>query len=132
MELISNYQIKYKNKDFDDDYLSRLFTILGIYLGDTLLKNGIAEKGGIWCVPSEIPNSNIVLCGNSGNAILVVVNGEKATIIKPIDKIKQYWENGSEDNLLVFCKGILEMNGIKHDINNANNGTIIISQIENQ
>ena len=62
----------------------------GCYLGETLLKNGLSEKGFAWGV---LPDSNVPL--------LIRNNGAYLT---PNDKVYKRLVNGSEDNVVSFYK----------------------------
>ena len=62
----------------------------GSYLGETLLKNGLSEKGFAWGV---LPDSNVPL--------LIRNNGAYLT---PNDKVYKRLVNGSEDNVVSFYK----------------------------
>ena len=62
----------------------------GSYLGETLLKNGLSEKGYTWGI---IPDSNVPL--------LIRNNGAYLT---PNDKVYKRLVNGSEDNVVSFYK----------------------------
>lgn len=64
--------------------------IFGSYLGETLLKNGLSEKGFCWGKESS---SNIPLLLGSDGAFLT-----------PIDKVYKRLVNGSEDSVISFYR----------------------------
>ncbi len=69
--------------------------IFGSYLGETMLKNGLSEKGYQWGRESS---SNIPL--------LIKADGWRIT---PIDKVYKRLVNGSEDSVVSFYKFAIEM-----------------------
>ena len=77
-----------------------------MYLGEVLLRNGLANKGYKWIVPEEIKDEQTLKAldyPNNVNPLLCDSNN----YITPIDKVRKYWDNGEEDNLLSFCEYIL-------------------------
>ncbi len=64
--------------------------IFGSYLGETLLKNGLSEKGFVW---EKEPSSNIPLLIRNDGACLT-----------PNDKVYKRLVNGSEDNVISFYR----------------------------
>lgn len=64
--------------------------IFGSYLGETLLKNGLSEKGFVW---GKEASSNIPL--------LIKDNGSYLT---PNDKVYKRLVNGSEDSIVPFYR----------------------------
>ena len=64
--------------------------IFGSYLGETLLKNGLAQKGFHW---GKEPSSNIPLLIRNDGAYLT-----------PNDKVYKRLVNGSEDSVVSFYR----------------------------
>ena len=64
--------------------------IFGSYLGETLLKNGLTEKGFTW---GKEESSNVPL--------LIKDDG---CYITPNDKVYKRLVNGSEDSVIAFCQ----------------------------
>ena len=64
--------------------------IFGSYLGETLLKNGLSEKGFVW---GKEPSSNIPLLIRNDSAYLT-----------PNDKVYKRLVNGSEDSVVSFYR----------------------------
>ena len=64
--------------------------IFGSYLGETLLKNGLSEKGFVW---GKEPSSNIPLLIRNDSAYLT-----------PNDKVYKRLVNGSEDSVISFYR----------------------------
>ncbi len=64
--------------------------IFGSYLGETLLKNGLSEKGFVW---GKEPSSNIPLLIRDNSAYLT-----------PIDKVCKRLINGSDDSVIPFYR----------------------------
>ena len=64
----------------------------GSYLGETLLRNGLSEKGFIW---GTEPSSNIPLLLRNDGAYLT-----------PNDKVYKRLVNGSEDSVISFYRFI--------------------------
>ena len=62
--------------------------IFGSYLGETLLKNGLSEKGFVW---GKEPSSNIPLLIRNDSAYLT-----------PNDKVYKRLVNGGEDSVISF------------------------------
>ena len=64
--------------------------IFGSYLGETLLKNGLSEKGFVW---GKEPSSNIPLLIRNDSAYLT-----------PNDKVYKRLVNGGEDSVISFYR----------------------------
>lgn len=64
--------------------------IFGSYLGETLLKNGLSQKGFVW---GKEPSSNIPLLIRNDSAYLT-----------PNDKVYKRLVNGSEDSVVSFYR----------------------------
>ncbi len=64
--------------------------IFGSYLGETLLKNGLLEKGFVW---GKEPSANIPLLIRNDGAYLT-----------PSDKVYKRLVNGSEDSVISFYR----------------------------
>ena len=64
--------------------------IFGSYLGETLLKNGLLEKGFVW---GKEPSANIPLLIRNDGAYLT-----------PNDKVYKRLVNGSEDSVISFYR----------------------------
>lgn len=85
----------------DDIYKSRptenqiwsMALIFGSYLGETMLKNGLAKKGYYW---GEDNNTNVPLLRN-----------KKGSFITPNDKVYKRLVNGPEDNVAIFYDVIM-------------------------
>lgn len=56
MIIIDSVKSSFERKEIDSVFVDNLITILGTYIGDTLLKNGFADKGFKWTVLEEINN----------------------------------------------------------------------------
>lgn len=56
MKLIQSAREAFLRKEISEQFIGNLIMILGIYLGDTILKNGLNEKGYKWMVIEEIKN----------------------------------------------------------------------------
>ncbi len=69
--------------------------IFGSYLGETMLRNGLSEKGYHW---GQENSSNIPL--------LIKADG---CYITPIDKVYKRLVNGREDSVVSFYKFAIEM-----------------------
>ena len=63
--------------------------IFGSYLGETLLKNGLSEKGFDW---GTEPSSNIPL----------LIRNDGGSYLTPNDKVYKRLVNGSEDSVVSF------------------------------
>ena len=68
--------------------------IFGSYLGEVLLKNGLSQKGYSW--------------GKVGPSNIPVIIGRDGSYLTPNDKVYKRLVNGSEDNVVSFCKYALE------------------------
>lgn len=73
-----------------DNQIWSMAVIFGSYLGETLLKNGLAQKGFVWGVEES---SNVPL--------LLQENGWQIT---PNDKVYKRLVNGSEDSVVSFYR----------------------------
>lgn len=73
-------------------------------MGEILLKNGLSDKGFEWLVPEEVQNEQIRKLLNS---TVYPFLGRTGDLITPVDKVQKYWNNGDEDDLLIFCKLML-------------------------
>ena len=73
-----------------DDQIWSMSMIFGSYLGETILKNGLSQKGYHWGKegPSDIP---LIIC-------------ESGWRLTPIDKVYKRLANGSEDNVVSFYR----------------------------
>ena len=68
--------------------------IFGSYLGETLLKNGLAQKGYVW---ERLTGSNVPVLKNRNGSILT-----------PNDKVFKRMVNGAEDNVVSFYQYALK------------------------
>ena len=68
--------------------------IFGSYLGEVLLKNGLSQKGYSW--------------GKVGPSNIPVIIRRDGSYLTPNDKVYKRLVNGSEDNVVSFCKYALE------------------------
>ncbi len=69
--------------------------IFGSYLGETMLKNGLAKKGYVWGTDGTFPVP-----------LLVNESGWRTT---PNDKVYKRLVNGSEDNVLSYYRVFMKM-----------------------
>ena len=73
-----------------DNQIWSMSIIFGSYLGETLLKNGLLEKGYSW-----------IKDGSSTIPLLIGKDGWHST---PIDKVYKRLVNGNEDDVVSFYK----------------------------
>lgn len=103
MDMIKDAKTAFNRNEISEGFILTLIESCGIYVGDTLLKNGLKQKGFKWTLPDEVKSKEIQKIldyPNNKNPFLCGQNG----ITNPIDKVLKYWNNGDEDNLLVYCK----------------------------
>lgn len=105
MKLIQSAREAFIRKEISEQFIGNLIMILGIYLGDTILKNGLNEKGYKWMVIEEIKNKKIreLLTGSSYPFLYA-----NEAFTTPIDKVEKYWINGDIDNLSTYCEFIIK------------------------
>lgn len=77
-----------------DNQIWSMSIIFGSYLGETLLKNGMLEKGYSW--EKEDPSHIPLLIGKDG------------WHVTPVDKVYKRLVNGNEDNIVSFYKVALK------------------------
>ena len=89
-KLLDGFSKSIPESNPEEEQIGHLSIILGTYLGETLLKNGLAEKGYYWDVvkPSSIP----------------VLTHENGNILTPNDKVYKRLVNGEEDNVVSFYR----------------------------
>ena len=105
MKLIHSAREAFIRKEISEQFIKNLIVILGIYLGDTILKNGLSEKGYKWMVIEEIKNEKIrkLLIGSTYPFLYA-----NEAFTTPIDKVEKYWFNGDIDNLSTYCEFIIK------------------------
>ena len=105
MKLIQSAREAFLRKEISEQFIGNLIMILGIYLGDTILKNGLNEKGYKWMVIEEIKNKKIreLLIGSMYPFLYA-----NEAFTTPIDKVEKYWINGDIDNLSTYCEFIIK------------------------
>ena len=59
MKLIQSAKGALERGEISLNFAELLISVFGIYVGDTLMKNGLEQKGFKWSVPEEIKDSNI-------------------------------------------------------------------------
>lgn len=115
MSIIDSAKSSFERKEIDSVFVDNLITILGTYVGDTLLKNGFANNGFKWTVLEEIDNDKLMSFLNLENMKGPFVACIKGLLI-PIDKVRKYWNNGKEDDLYSYCKAAIQY--LKIEFNN--------------
>lgn len=68
--------------------------IFGSYLGESLLKNGLSQKGYSW--------------GTVGTSNIPVLIGKGGSFLTPNDKVYKRLVNGPEDNVVSFYRYAME------------------------
>jgi len=73
-----------------EEHICNISMIFGTYLGETLLKNGLAEKGYYWDIVKLSP--------------FPVLTHENGNILTPNNKVYKRLVDGEEDNVVSFYK----------------------------
>ena len=115
MSIMDSVKLSFEKKEIDSAFVDNLITILGTYIGDTLLKNGFADKGFKWTALEEINNDALTSFLNLENLKGPFVACAKG-LLTPIDKVRKYWSNGKEDDLYTYCKVAIQY--LKLELNN--------------
>ena len=102
MDLIKDAHEAFDRNEISEEFCRLLIMAFGVYLGDTLLKNGLEKKGYKWMVPEEIKNKDLRKAMDYPNNKNPFLSGPSNTT--PIDKVLKYWYNGDEDNLYTYWK----------------------------
>ena len=94
-QILDYYSNDISTSNPTDNQIWSMSLIFGTYLGETMLKNGLAEKGYSW---GKTDSSNIpLLIRNDGN------------YITPNDKVYKRLVNGPEDNVVYFYEMAMKM-----------------------
>ncbi|MBR5540161.1 MAG: hypothetical protein IKU56_02145 [Clostridia bacterium] len=73
-----------------DNQIWSMATIFGSYLGETLLKNGLSEKGFSW--------------GTEGSSNIPLLRKQDGTYLTPNDKVYKRLVKGREDSVVSFYR----------------------------
>ena len=91
--------LDYYSKDISvskptENQIWSMSVIFGSYLGETLLKNGLSQKGYSWT--------------NVGSSNIPVLSGSDGSYLAPNDKVFKRLVNGPEDSVVSFYQYALE------------------------
>lgn len=112
MDLIKDAHEAFDRNEISAEFCELLIMAFGVYLGDTLLKNGLEETGYKWIVPEEIKNKDLRKAINYPNNKYPLLSGPSYTT--PIDKVSKYWYNGDEDNLYTYWRFLNNRYNVVH------------------
>lgn len=84
-QILQGYHEDLRSEKPTENQLWSMASIWGAYLGETMLRNGLRDKGFEWAVAD-------------GSPIPVLRNGP--AVITPIDKVYKRFVNGREDNVV--------------------------------
>ena len=93
-QILQGYHEDLRSEKPTENQLWSMASIWGAYLGETMLRNGLRDKGFEWAVAD-------------GSPIPVLRNGP--AVITPIDKVYKRFVNGREDNVVSFYIHMLRL-----------------------
>lgn len=100
-KLIDEIKNAYEGKKISKEYYDTVITLMGWYLGTTMLKNGLDKFGGEWKNSDSIPGFEGIN--------LIFIQCSNGTMHFPFDKIKKYVQNGSVEDIVLFYKTCFEL-----------------------
>lgn len=100
-KLIEKIKNAYEGKKISKEYYDTVITLMGWYLGTTMLKNGLDKFGGEWKNSDSIPGFEGIN--------LIFIQCSNGTMHFPFDKIKKYVQNGSVEDIVLFYKTCFEL-----------------------
>lgn len=100
-KLIDEIKDAYQSKEVSEKFYNTFITIMGWYLGTTMLKNGLDKFGGDWKNSDSIPGFEGIN--------LIFIQCSNGTMHFPFDKIKKYAQNGSIEDIVLFYKTCFEL-----------------------
>lgn len=100
-KLIDEIKNAYEGKKISKEYYDTVITLMGWYLGTTMLKNGLDKFGGEWKNSDSIPGFEGIN--------LIFIQCSNGTMHFPFDKIKKYAQNGSIEDIVLFYKTCFEL-----------------------
>ena len=93
-QILQGYHENLRIEKPTENQLWSMASIWGAYLGETMLRNGLRDKGYAWDIVD-------------GSSIPVLRNG--TAVITPIDKVYKRFVNGREDSVLSFYTYMLKL-----------------------
>lgn len=100
-KLIEKIKNAHEGKKISKEYHDTVITLMGWYLGTTMLKNGLDKFGGEWKNSDSIPGFEGIN--------LIFIQCSNGTMHFPFDKIKKYVQNGSVEDIVLFYKTCFEL-----------------------
>ncbi|WP_124100126.1 hypothetical protein [Ruminococcus sp. Marseille-P6503] len=95
-EILDYYSNDISKSNPTENQIWSMAVIFGSYLGEVMLKNGLAEKGYKW---AKDGSSNIPLLAD-----------ENGSFITPNDKVYKRLVNGKEDSIISFYDVMMDCN----------------------
>lgn len=98
-EILDYYANDISKSKPTENQIWSMAVIFGSYLGETMLKNGLAQRGYVW--------------GKDDTSDIPLLSGDDGSYVTPNDKVYKRLVNGKEDDIVSFYDVVMEMNGGK-------------------
>ena len=98
-EILDYYANDISKSKPTENQIWSMAVIFGSYLGETMLKNGLAQRGYVW--------------GKDNTSDIPLLSGADGSHVTPNDKVYKRLVNGKEDDIVSFYDVVMEMNGGK-------------------
>lgn len=100
-KLIDSIKNAYESQKIPKEYYDTVITIMGWYLGTTMLKNGLDKLGGEWKCSDSLPGFEGIN--------MIFIQTANGMMHFPMDKILKYAKNGSIEDISLFYKKCFEL-----------------------